>query len=153
MKNQHKSSAHTEEETGEAGKGITVQPPYEPVKVPFLRRLFKGRQDVFLGLIHQQATLTFEGLEALKGYMQDQNAAAASLVTEKEKAADEARRSGHENSGHLQRLPRPRSRPQADALPAASDVAARCPYRLPEDGVRCGTRPSASCSPQEPSCC
>ena len=36
--------------------------------------------------------LTFEGLEALMKYMNDQNAAMANLVTEKENAADEARR-------------------------------------------------------------
>ncbi len=58
----------------------------------FMRGLFKKRQNIFLKLIHQQAALTLEGLEALKSYMSDQNAAAAATLTSKEKEADEARR-------------------------------------------------------------
>lgn len=54
--------------------------------------LFKRRKNVFLNLIHDQATLTLEGLEALVAYMQGQNPEAAKKVTIKEKEADEARR-------------------------------------------------------------
>ncbi len=92
MKSHHKSNPRPAEKAAEDEKAAPNSAVYVPQKVPFLRRLFKGRQDVFLGLIHQQAILTFEGLDALKSYMQDQSPAAAALVTEKEKAADEARR-------------------------------------------------------------
>lgn len=57
-----------------------------------MQALFKKRQNIFLKLIHDQATLTLEGLEALKSYMSDQNPAASALLTSKEKEADEARR-------------------------------------------------------------
>jgi predicted phosphate transport protein (TIGR00153 family) len=54
--------------------------------------LFKKRQNVFIKLIHDQAALTLEGLEALKVYMNNQSPEAAKLLTTKEKEADEARR-------------------------------------------------------------
>jgi predicted phosphate transport protein (TIGR00153 family) len=54
--------------------------------------LFKKRQNKFIKLIHDQAALTLEGLEALKTYMTTQDSKAADLVTAKEKEADEARR-------------------------------------------------------------
>jgi uncharacterized protein len=92
MKNAHKSNAQTVEKGRDIAIGEPAVVSYAPEKVSFFRRLFKGRQDVFLELIHQQATLTFEGLEALKSYMQDQSESAAAQVTAKEKAADEARR-------------------------------------------------------------
>jgi hypothetical protein len=57
-----------------------------------MRTLFKKRQNVFIRLIHDQAQLTLEGLEALKTYFETQNAEAAKLLTTKEKEADEARR-------------------------------------------------------------
>lgn len=57
-----------------------------------MRALFAKRQNVFIKLIHDQAALTLEGLEALKTYMQSQDAEAAKTLTTKEKEADEARR-------------------------------------------------------------
>ncbi len=55
------------------------------------RRLAK-RENVFLKLIHDQAALTLEGLEALKAYLDSQTPEAAALLNAKEKDADEARR-------------------------------------------------------------
>lgn len=55
-------------------------------------RIFKKRQNVFLKLIHDQASLTLEGLEALKTFMISRDPAASALLTTKEKEADEARR-------------------------------------------------------------
>jgi predicted phosphate transport protein (TIGR00153 family) len=43
-------------------------------------------------MIRDQASLTLEGLEALKGYMAGKNSEAANLLAAKEKEADEARR-------------------------------------------------------------
>ena len=57
-----------------------------------MRKLFKKRQNVFIQMIHDQALLTLEGLEALKTYFETQDPAAAKLLTSKEKEADEARR-------------------------------------------------------------
>lgn len=54
--------------------------------------LFRRRQNIFIKLIHDQASLTLEGLEALKSYMDNQDPAAARLLVSKEKEADEARR-------------------------------------------------------------
>jgi predicted phosphate transport protein (TIGR00153 family) len=61
-------------------------------KLSFFRRLFKKRQNVFIKLIHDQAALTLEGMDALKSYMGHQDRAAADLLIAKEKEADEARR-------------------------------------------------------------
>ena len=55
-------------------------------------RIFKKRQNVFLKLIHDQAFLTLEGLEALKTFMHGRDPVASALLTAKEKEADEARR-------------------------------------------------------------
>jgi predicted phosphate transport protein (TIGR00153 family) len=55
-------------------------------------RIFKKRQNVFLKLIHDQASLTLEGLEALKTFMLSRDPAASALLSTKEKEADEARR-------------------------------------------------------------
>ena len=55
-------------------------------------RRFAKRENVFLKLIHDQASLTLEGLEALKSYLESQSAEAAALLNTKEKEADEARR-------------------------------------------------------------
>ncbi len=55
-------------------------------------RIFKKKQNVFLKLIHDQASLTLEGLEALKAFMNSQDAAASAMLSTKEKEADEARR-------------------------------------------------------------
>lgn len=57
-----------------------------------MRTLFKKRQNIFIRLIHDQAFLTLEGLEALKSYFETQDPATAKLLTSKEKEADEARR-------------------------------------------------------------
>ena len=55
-------------------------------------RIFKKRQNVFLKLIHEQASLTLEGLEALKTFMLSSDPVASALLSTKEKEADEARR-------------------------------------------------------------
>ncbi len=55
-------------------------------------RMFKKKQNVFLKLIHDQASLTLEGLEALKAFMISRDPAASALLSAKEKEADEARR-------------------------------------------------------------
>ncbi len=55
-------------------------------------RIFKKKQNVFLKLIHDQASLTLDGLEALKVFMNSQDPAASALLSAKEKEADEARR-------------------------------------------------------------
>ncbi len=69
-------------------------PPLVPKteKESFFQRLFKKRQNRFVKLIHDQAQLTLEGLEALNAYMANQDPAAAALLKAKEKEADEARR-------------------------------------------------------------
>ncbi len=54
--------------------------------------LFKKRQNVFLKLIHDQAALTLEGLDALKTFLDSHDPAASALLNTKEKEADEARR-------------------------------------------------------------
>jgi predicted phosphate transport protein (TIGR00153 family) len=54
--------------------------------------LAKKRKNKFLKLITDQASLTLEGLEALKKYFETNNPDYADLVTRKEKEADEARR-------------------------------------------------------------
>ncbi len=55
-------------------------------------RMFKKKQNVFLKLIHDQASLTLDGLEALKAFMVARDPAASALLSAKEKEADEARR-------------------------------------------------------------
>ncbi len=57
-----------------------------------MAKLFKKRQNVFTKLIQEQATLTYEGLEALTAYMKDHSEETATLLTKKEKEADEVRR-------------------------------------------------------------
>jgi len=57
-----------------------------------MRNFFKKRQNVFIKLIRDQATLTLEGMDALKAYMTGEDPAAASNLNTKEKEADEARR-------------------------------------------------------------
>src|SRR5512133_1759884 len=57
-----------------------------------MRALFVKRQNVFIKLIHEQARLTLEALEALNTYMQSQDSVAAKTLVLKEKEADEARR-------------------------------------------------------------
>jgi predicted phosphate transport protein (TIGR00153 family) len=55
-------------------------------------RRFARRENVFVKLIREQASLTLEGLEALKAYLVAQDPAASALLNTKEKEADEARR-------------------------------------------------------------
>ncbi len=57
-----------------------------------MRAFFSKRQNVFIKLIHDQAALTLEGLEALNTYMQSQDSEAAKTLVLKEREADEARR-------------------------------------------------------------
>lgn len=53
---------------------------------------FKKRQNVFIKHIHDQATPTLDGIEALVAYLKDQSPESAALLTRKEKEADEYRR-------------------------------------------------------------
>lgn len=55
-------------------------------------RIFRERQNIFIKLIHDQASITLEGMEALKSYLATQDPEASALVAAKEKEADEARR-------------------------------------------------------------
>lgn len=57
-----------------------------------MRNLFKKRQNIFIKLIHDQAALTLEGMDALSTYLVTCDPAASALLTAKEKEADEARR-------------------------------------------------------------
>jgi predicted phosphate transport protein (TIGR00153 family) len=57
-----------------------------------MRISLQKRQNKFIKLIHEQASLTLDGLDALKAYMEAQDPAAAELLKQKEKEADEARR-------------------------------------------------------------
>src|SRR5574342_583719 len=52
----------------------------------------KKRQNRYIKVIHDQASLTLEGMEALKAYMENLDGEAAAVLTAKEKEADEARR-------------------------------------------------------------
>jgi hypothetical protein len=56
------------------------------------RRLFGKRENVFVKLIREQASLTLEGMEALKVFLATSDPEASALLNAKEKAADEARR-------------------------------------------------------------
>jgi predicted phosphate transport protein (TIGR00153 family) len=55
-------------------------------------RFLKPKQDVFQDLIEEQASLTLEGLNLLKKYMDAQEHEVAEELTMKEKEADEVRR-------------------------------------------------------------
>jgi predicted phosphate transport protein (TIGR00153 family) len=57
-----------------------------------MRKLFKKRQNIFIKMIHEQASLTLEGMDALKEYMAGGDHDAAARLIAKEKEADEARR-------------------------------------------------------------
>jgi predicted phosphate transport protein (TIGR00153 family) len=57
-----------------------------------MRKLFKKRQNIFIKMIHDQASLTLEGMDALKEYMVGGDHDAAARLIAKEKEADEARR-------------------------------------------------------------
>jgi hypothetical protein len=53
---------------------------------------FKKRQNKFIKLIHDQASLTLEGMDALTAFMENMDGQAAATLKAKEKEADEARR-------------------------------------------------------------
>ena len=57
-----------------------------------MRSWFKKRQDKFVALIHHQASLTLEGMDAFKAYLNEPNANTSEVIRQKEKQADEARR-------------------------------------------------------------
>lgn len=54
--------------------------------------LFKKRKNIFIRLIHDQAALTYEGLDALNIYFENHDPKLVEFITKKEKEADEARR-------------------------------------------------------------
>ncbi len=54
--------------------------------------LFNKRQNIFIKLLHDQASLTLEGMDALKAYLAHPDPATSDLLRSKEKEADEARR-------------------------------------------------------------
>lgn len=55
-------------------------------------KIFKKRRNVFINLIHEQASITLEGMELLKAYVTQPDQILADKLTAKEKEADEARR-------------------------------------------------------------
>lgn len=55
-------------------------------------KIFKKRRNIFIKLIHEQASLTLEGMELLKSYVTSPDQSLADKLTMKEKEADEARR-------------------------------------------------------------
>ena len=57
-----------------------------------MKNFFKKRQNKFIGLIQEQATLTLEGLDALNSFMETFSEESADLLRKKEKQADEVRR-------------------------------------------------------------
>jgi predicted phosphate transport protein (TIGR00153 family) len=57
-----------------------------------MRISLQKRQNKFIKLIHDQASLTLEGMDALKAYMENLDRTCAEMLKDKEKEADEARR-------------------------------------------------------------
>lgn len=57
-----------------------------------VRNFFKPRQDNFVRLLLEQASLTLRGMDLLKAYMDEQNPSVAQEITATEKEADEVRR-------------------------------------------------------------
>lgn len=55
-------------------------------------KLFKKRRNVFIQLMHEQASLTLEGMDILKKYLSFPAKSLAEELTAKEKDADESRR-------------------------------------------------------------
>ncbi len=55
-------------------------------------KIFKKRRNIFISLLHDQASLTLEGMNALIAYLTKPNQETADQLRQKEKAADEARR-------------------------------------------------------------
>jgi predicted phosphate transport protein (TIGR00153 family) len=57
-----------------------------------MQNLFKKRQNIFIKLLHDQASLTLEGMDALNRYLATRDPEESRMLTIKEKEADEARR-------------------------------------------------------------
>jgi predicted phosphate transport protein (TIGR00153 family) len=57
-----------------------------------IRNLFKPRENKFVKLLLDQASITLEGMEFLKTYMDEQDPAVAQRIVKAEKRADEVRR-------------------------------------------------------------
>ncbi len=55
-------------------------------------KIFKKRRNIFIHLIHEQASLTLEGIDLLKSYILFPAKSLADELTAKEKEADESRR-------------------------------------------------------------
>lgn len=55
-------------------------------------KIFRKRRNIFIHLLHEQATLTLEGMELLKDYLSYPAKSLADALTAKEKQADESRR-------------------------------------------------------------
>ncbi len=55
-------------------------------------KLFKKRRNIFIARIHEQASLTLEGMDILIAYLSKPDQTLADQLTAKEKEADEARR-------------------------------------------------------------
>lgn len=55
-------------------------------------KIFRKRRNVFIKLIHEQASLTLEGMDILKKYLTQPDEVLADQLTAKEKEADESRR-------------------------------------------------------------
>ncbi|MCL4562137.1 MAG: DUF47 family protein [Chloroflexi bacterium] len=71
---------------------IETTSPQPVIKESFFRKLFKRRQNIFIQMIHGQAALTLEGMEALVVYLGGQTPENARRLTRAENDADEARR-------------------------------------------------------------
>ena len=55
-------------------------------------KIFKKRRNIFIHMLHAQANLALDGIEALKAYITFPAKSLAEELTDKEKQADEARR-------------------------------------------------------------
>ncbi len=55
-------------------------------------KIFKKRRNIFIQRIHEQASLTLEGMDILKSYLANPDQQTADKLTAKEKEADESRR-------------------------------------------------------------
>lgn len=55
-------------------------------------KIFKKRRNIFIQMLHQQASLTLEGIEILIAYLSKLDQPLADQLKQKEKEADEARR-------------------------------------------------------------
>jgi predicted phosphate transport protein (TIGR00153 family) len=97
--------SHSESSQKPAGKAAKPEKPVNPeihpeAEAPYPTyeevsskpRFFWQRQNIFLKLIHDQAAFTVAGLDALVGYMANQDPECARQLTNREKQADEARR-------------------------------------------------------------